>query len=218
MEYYTYLYLRENGSPYYVGKGSKTRAYDTHRGHRPPKDRSRILIQHWIDEDTAFAYEIYLIDFWGRKDLGTGILHNHSDGGENPPRGLRKGTKHTEESKAKMRKNQGGFGLGGIRHTKESREKMSLSRLGTKATEETKRILSDAHKGFVPSEEHRKKMSESLKGRVSPMKGRKHSEKTLSRLRVLNLGRRHTEEALEKMRISAIERERRKRDAKSLQD
>lgn len=83
--FYTYLYLREDGSPYYVGKGFGRRAY---RKHAPtanrPKDCDRILIQPWPDEATAFAYEIYQIDFWGRKDLGTGILRNQTDGGQGP--------------------------------------------------------------------------------------------------------------------------------------
>ena len=81
-EYYTYQYLRLDESPYYVGKGVGNRAWHSHKHHRPPKDRNRILIQYWANEDTALAYEMYLIDFWGRRDLGTGILNNHSDGGE----------------------------------------------------------------------------------------------------------------------------------------
>jgi hypothetical protein len=80
MTFYTYLWLREDGSPYYVGKGKGDRAWYSSAGHRPP-DRSRIRIQFWPDEATALAFEIYQIDFWGRKDLGTGILRNMSDGG-----------------------------------------------------------------------------------------------------------------------------------------
>jgi hypothetical protein len=92
--YYTYQYLRKDGSPYYAGKGSNGRVYRTHKGHYPPKnadgsvDYSRIRIQYWQDEVTALAYEIYIIDFWGRKDLGTGILHNRTDGGDTGPHNI----------------------------------------------------------------------------------------------------------------------------------
>jgi|ERR1035437_3507672 hypothetical protein len=81
-QFYTYQYVRLDESLYYVGKGCNGRAWISHKGHRPPKDSSRIHVQYWRDEATAFAYEVYLIDFWGRKDLGTGCLRNQTDGGD----------------------------------------------------------------------------------------------------------------------------------------
>lgn len=82
MIWYTYQYLREDGSPFYVGKGRDNRAFRKSENHWPPKDHSRIVFQYWEDESLAFAYERYIIDFWGRKDIGTGILQNRTDGGE----------------------------------------------------------------------------------------------------------------------------------------
>jgi hypothetical protein len=82
--YYTYAYLREDRTLYYVGKGKGTRAYRKNRvGVKPPKNRSRILIlKKDITEEEAFKHEIYMISVFGRKDLGTGILHNKTNGGE----------------------------------------------------------------------------------------------------------------------------------------
>ena len=81
--FYTYLWLRENGTPYYVGKGTDNRGFisDGHIVHRP-EDDSRILIQEWLSEEDAFSAEIFLISCYGRKDIGTGILYNRTDGGE----------------------------------------------------------------------------------------------------------------------------------------
>jgi hypothetical protein len=80
--FYTYEYLRDDGSPWYIGKGCGERAYRSHPGHRPPKDRNKIKLRFWPDEATAFAFERYLIDFWGRKDIETGCLWNKTDGGQ----------------------------------------------------------------------------------------------------------------------------------------
>jgi hypothetical protein len=84
MGFYTYLWLREDGTPYYVGKGKGNRAYKSHTHHRPPKDSSRILIQEFPSEADAFAAEIFLIAYYGRRDTGAGLLKNRSDGGEGP--------------------------------------------------------------------------------------------------------------------------------------
>ena len=82
--YYTYAYLREDRTPYYIGKGSGGRAYKKERREfKPPKDKSRIIfLKQNLTEEEAFKHEIYMIAVFGRKDLGTGILRNLTDGGE----------------------------------------------------------------------------------------------------------------------------------------
>ena len=42
--YYVYLYLREDGTPYYVGKGSGNMAYSTQRTIPRPREDNRIVI------------------------------------------------------------------------------------------------------------------------------------------------------------------------------
>lgn len=82
--YYTYAYLREDRTPYYIGKGKGYRAYYKRKSEvKPPKDKSRIIFlkQNLIEEE-AFKHEIYMIAVFGRKDLGTGILYNRTDGGD----------------------------------------------------------------------------------------------------------------------------------------
>ena len=86
-EYYTYAYLKNDGSPYYIGKGKGNRLYD-HRGKNcnPPKDKSRIIkLKQNITEEEAFKHEIYMISLFGKKYDNTGILMNIADGGNAPP-------------------------------------------------------------------------------------------------------------------------------------
>ena len=81
--YYTYAYLREDRTPYYIGKGRGRRIHSTKRIVKPPKDKSRIIfLKENLTEEEAFKHEKYMIAVFGRKDNGTGILRNLTDGGE----------------------------------------------------------------------------------------------------------------------------------------
>lgn len=78
---YVYAYLREDGTPYYIGKGVGKRYKDPHTITVPPIERIEFIEKNLTDKE-AIALEIELIARYGRKDLGTGILRNMTDGGE----------------------------------------------------------------------------------------------------------------------------------------
>jgi hypothetical protein len=83
-KFLVYAYYRKDGTFYYIGKGTNRRPYQKRKkGINPPKDKERVIIIHSnLDEETAFLYERLLIQFYGRKDKGEGLLLNRTDGGE----------------------------------------------------------------------------------------------------------------------------------------
>lgn len=99
--YYVYLYLREDGTAYYVGKGKGKRAWKKNKRDiiKVPDDISRIqIVESNLTDEQAIEIEKRLIREYGRKDLGTGILRNLTDGGEGTS-----GHKKTEAQRSKMR-------------------------------------------------------------------------------------------------------------------
>jgi hypothetical protein len=138
-QFYCYLWMRDKdgtfpaGTPYYAGKGKGLRAFTKHSGSvQPPADKSRIVVMYRGSEQEAYETEKELIHNWGRLDIRTGCLRNHTDGGEgNITRGFL-GWKHTEESNRKnseAHKGRPGTRLG-ITASQETRSRMSKSRLG----------------------------------------------------------------------------------------
>ena len=79
MNYYVYVYLKEDGAPYYVGKGKDSRwKHKSHSVQVPPPERVIFPLKD-VDEKTALLEEINLIEKWGRLNNGTGILDNKTD-------------------------------------------------------------------------------------------------------------------------------------------
>lgn len=161
MNYYVYAYLRSRnsatantGTPYYIGKGTGDRAYVDHRniknntGVHTPVDISRIVILECnLTELGAFAIERRMIRWYGRKDLGTGILENRTDGGEGAS-----GHSHSAATRKII-------GLASKSMPKEVRQRISDKNTGKIRTEETKQKMREANIGKTMSDDARYKMS-----------------------------------------------------------
>ena len=208
MYYYTYAFLREDRTPYYIGKGKGNRAYRRRdKGIKPPKDKSKILIlKQNLTEEESFRHEVYMIAMFGRKDLGTGILHNRTNGGDGVSGAVvsdetrrkmseaLKGKPRSKEIRRKMSEAHKGK-----THSEKSRRNMSESQKGKTFSEETKRKLSEAKKGKTHSEETKRKLSEAKKGKTfseehkrklsESQKGKSRSEESKRKLSEANKGR-----------------------------
>jgi len=138
--FYTYLWLREDGTPYYVGKGCGQRAFvkDKHLVGCPPK--GRIILQEWPSEQDAFAAEKFLIAYYGRKDIGTGCLRNRTHGGEGVSGVIV--SSETRKRISDAAKNRPCL-IAGREKSDEEREKIRIAHLGMRPSETTRAKLVD---------------------------------------------------------------------------
>ena len=146
-KYYVYAFLREDNSPYYIGKGHGNRAYSTKRTVKKPKneERIKILVENLTEAD-SFLLEMFLIKYFGRKGYDEcGILYNQTKGGE---------------------------GSSGYKHSKESLEKMSKSRTGLKRSKEAIEKTANKNRGRKNSKETIEKFKEVNSGVNNPAFGK----------------------------------------------
>lgn len=204
--YYVYLLIDPiRGEPIYVGKGSGWRMYlhamSVRTGKIPhgnielfkilrniQNNGQKIIYRKVLetsDEQRAFDKEKELIAQYGRRDKGTGILTNLSNGGDG-----QSGYRHTEESKRKLStansgQNNAMYGMSGEKAPGWKRV----------VTEETRRKLGKALKGREFSKEHREKLRRVNTGKVV-------SEETRRRMSKGHIGLTHTEESKQKIRVA----------------
>ncbi len=139
-----YQHIRlDTNEIFYIGIGKLTRAFDKHKNRRS-KHWFRIVNKHNYKVEILYEnltwkeacnIEINLIKQYGRLDLGTGLLINHTDGGE---------------------------GTRGIIQSKEHKLKRSQALKGKKFTNEHKAKLSEVKKGKILTEEHKDNIRKSM--------------------------------------------------------
>ena len=147
-KFYVYQYVRvSDNTPYYIGKGSGWRMYCKDHSVSVPKDRTKIqVIANNLTENEAHLLEKKLVELYGRTDIGTGILHNHSDGGEGSSGAIR--SKETREKIAKAHTGKTRI------FTKEHKQNMSIAQKGKKRsplTPEHREKIRLANKGKIVS-------------------------------------------------------------------
>lgn len=167
--YYTYAYIREDKTPYYIGRGKHHKGFKYHRMSQkhtcgvPPQDR-RIILKDNLSKQEAIKHEEYLIYLYGLISDDTGILRNYVRDSRG---GSYEGRKLSEETKQKMSLAMKKRWENGIYDTQEYKDKIAESNRQNprvkKHSEQTKEKQRKASTGRIQSEETKKKRSESIK-------------------------------------------------------
>jgi hypothetical protein len=175
------MLLRQNGTPFYVGKGRKNRWKDHEKNCLKGKTHKDRILQHMIHSKEKILYAKISENLTNEeaKDLEITTIRNI---GRYPRGPLSNGT-------------DGGDGT--INFSPEILERIREKLRGHKLSEETKAKLSRIHTGMVFTEEHKRNMS--LAKRRDRL-----SKETLEKRSKSLTGQKRTQEHKEKMRQSRL--------------
>ncbi len=152
--FYTYKWLRKDGTPYYIGKGKGKRAWQVHKrknvSHYPPEGRVEIIMNN-LTEEEALLHEIWLIALYKRKSEG-GILINLTAGGQGPSGAKWKLSNKTRQLMKEARKRRPPASAQTRQKIREAKEGKSWG----SHTEETKLKMSESAKRPEAQPAHKK--------------------------------------------------------------
>jgi len=162
VEHYVYVWRDATGTPFYVGKGSGKRAYDTRQRSKEFKrihsegNCSVEIVDSFIHDSQAFELEMKLIEDFGRREYG-GLLVNKTDGGEGAIGVIASERRRAKLSAALLGRKKSpehvanmAAGRRGIKHSDETRLKMSETRKGRKLSPQARANMKAAQQGYVP--------------------------------------------------------------------
>lgn len=193
----------DDNSIFYVGIGiNESRSFSKRNRNKHWKNitnKTKYSIELILEDlswEDACELEIFLIELYGRKDLGLGKLVNMTNGGDGNNNII-----VTDEARLKMSKNNGKYWLGKSR-SEETKQKISKNRKGKILSPENKIKQIEGLK-----KAHKDGKFNHLKGRTPWNKGISPSPETLEKQRLKKLGvkrKPHSEETKQKMRESAF--------------
>ena len=133
------------------------------------KDQPKLYnaIKHYGWENVKVTFIEYPEELLDANEIALIRAYDSIKNGYNILLGGRRGCglKHSEESKKKISE-----ALTGRKHTEEAKKRMSVVQKGRVVSDETRKKLSEIAKRRMMSEEHKKKISETLKKKVTPDK------------------------------------------------